>query len=131
MANFIPTPAKAHLRQVRLYESKKGVSQMERREKLMEYLCQSDEDGQLLPPLIDELLFLENQLTELKKLPFLKIHPNNPALQKSTPAAKQYRELLQQYTNIVKVLGRRRDEEDGNGDSPLRAWIKNHADKGM
>lgn len=104
---------------------------MERREKLMEYLCQSDEDVQLLPPLIDELLFLENRLTELKKLPFLKIHPSNPALQKSTPAAKQYRELLQQYTNIVKVLGRRRDEEDGNGDSPLRAWIKNHADKGM
>lgn len=127
MANFIPTPAKAHLRQVRLYESKKGVSQMERREKLIEYLCKYDEDEQLLVPLVDELLFLEGRLTELKKLPFIKIHPDNPALQKSTPAAKQYRELLQQYTNIVKVLGRRYGDDGESGESPLRDWVKKHA----
>lgn len=102
---------------------------MERREKLIEYLCRSDEDKQLVIPLIDELLFLENQLTELKKLPFIKIHPDNPTLQKSTPTAKQYKELLQQYTNIVKVLSRiRGDDTDGN-ESPLRTWVKNHADK--
>lgn len=102
---------------------------MERREKLIEYLCQSDEDRQLLVPLIDELLFLENQLTELKKLPFIKIHPSKPDLQKSTPAAKQYKELLQQYTNIVKVLGRSRGDDADSDESPLRAWVKNHADK--
>ena len=31
---------------------------MERREKLIEYLCKYDEDEQLLVPLVDELLFL-------------------------------------------------------------------------
>ncbi len=102
---------------------------MERRKKLIEYLCQSDEDKQLVVPLIDELLFLEKQLTELKKLPFIKIHPDNPTLQKSTPAARQYRELLQQYTNIVKVLSRGRDDDVDDRESPLRAWVKNHADK--
>ena len=81
---------------------------MERRKKLIEYLCQSDEDKQLVVPLIDELLFLEKQLTELKKLPFIKIHPDNPTLQKSTPAARQYRELLQQYTKIGRASCRER-----------------------
>lgn len=101
---------------------------MSRREKLIEYLCKSEDDKQLIEPLIDEFLFIEQQLTELKKLPFIKIHPDNPELQKATPAAKQYKELIQQYTNIIKVLGKRNNESESE-ESPLRAWVKNHADK--
>ena len=79
--------------------------------------------------LVDEILFLEERLAELKKLPFLKVNPNNPDQQKATPAAKQYKELLQQYNNSLKVLFKivqetGTDEED----SPLRAWVKARKD---
>lgn len=100
----------------------------DRKEKLIEYLCKNDDDKHLIEPLIDEFVFLEYQLTELKKIPFIKVHPKNPEMQKSTPAAKQYKELLQQYTNIIKVLSKRNDESDSE-ESPLRAWVKNHVGK--
>lgn len=97
----------------------------ERKEKLIEYLCKNEDDKLLNEPLIDEFVFLEHQLTELKKLPFIKLHPDNPEMQKSTPAAKQYKELLQQYTNIIKVLSKSNDESDSE-ESPLREWVRNH-----
>lgn len=77
-----------------------------------------------LEPTIDEFLFIENQLVELKKLPFIKIHPKDPTRQKSTPAAKLYKELLQQYTNILKVLMRITGTDEADEESPLRKWVK-------
>ena len=100
---------------------------MERRKKLIEYLCKSEDDERLIVPLIDEFLFLEQQLTALKKLPFIKVHPSNPELQKVTPAAKQYKELLQQYTNIIKVLDKNNCDDSDSDESPLRTWVKKHA----
>ena len=102
---------------------------MSRKEKLIEYLCQSDDDKYLIEPLIDEFLFLENHFTELKKLPLIKVHPDNPEMQKSTPAAKQYNDFLQKYTNIIKVLLSKRNDESDSEESPLRIWVKNHANK--
>ncbi|MDE5763758.1 MAG: hypothetical protein K2I00_02185 [Ruminococcus sp.] len=104
---------------------------MTRRENLIKYLCRNKDDRQLLESLIDEFLFLENQLAELRKLPFIKIHPSNPEIQKSTPASKQYKELLQQYTNIIKILERLNGDDSESEESPLRIWLKNqnHADK--
>lgn len=97
---------------------------MERREKLVNYLCKNNDDEQLIVPLIDELLFLEDRLTSLKKLPFIKVHPSNPECQKVTPASKQYKELLQQYTNIIKVLDKNSSDESNAEKSPLRDWVK-------
>lgn len=102
---------------------------MERREKLIKYLCHIEDDRQIIEPLVDEFLFLEKQLDRLKKLPFIKIHPDNPEMLKATPAAKQYRELLQQYTNIIKVLEKFNGDDSEGEESPLRIWVKNHADK--
>ena len=59
-------------------------------------------DDVTLIELVSKMLFLEKRLEELEKLPFIKVNPNNPAQQKATPAAKQYKELLQQYTNCIK-----------------------------
>ena len=61
-------------------------------------------DDATLIELVSKMLFLEKRLEELEKLPFIKVNPNNPAQQKTTPAAKQYKELLQQYTNCIKIL---------------------------
>lgn len=98
----------------------------DRREELIVYCCKSEEDKCVLVPLIDEAVFLENRLDELKKLPFIKVNPKNPMQQKSTPAQKQYKELLQQYTNIIKVLTRATGHDEADEESPLRKWVKSH-----
>ena len=72
--------------------------------------------------LIEEMVFLEANLERLRGMPFLRIHPGDPSRQKATPASKQYRELLSQYTAIVKTLARV-SSDDGEEDSPLRKWF--------
>lgn len=74
--------------------------------------------------LCEDLAFLEEQLQELKRLPFLRIDPKNPERQKATPAARQYKELLQQYNNGLKLLCKICGDFDDNAaeESPLRAW---------
>ena len=62
-------------------------------------------------------------LEKLEKLPMIRVNPNNPEQQKSTPAAKLYKEFLQQYTNVIKVVARATGEDDKVEDSPLRAWV--------
>lgn len=95
---------------------------MTRKEELLKVI----EGNEALIPLVDEVLFLEDQLIELKKLPFIKIHPSNPELQKATPAAKQYKEFLQQYTNCIKILMHAVEDDSEGEESPLRTWVKKH-----
>ena len=74
--------------------------------------------------LISEMCFLEDCLTDLRQKPFLAVNPKNPAQQRQTPAAKQYRELLQQYTNIVKIMLKITGAAETEEESPLRAFMK-------
>lgn len=75
--------------------------------------------------LIEEILFIEKKLEELKKLPFIRINPKDPAKQKSTPAARQYREMVQQYNNSLKLLLKiSGDLGEVEEDSPLRQWVR-------
>ena len=97
---------------------------MKRIEELKNFLNQNSDNLVLTENLINELIFIENQLDELKKLPFISVNPKNPLQQKATPAAKQYKELLQQYINCLKPLMKITDS-DSDEDSPLRNWIKN------
>ena len=95
---------------------------MERREELMKLVNNSN--ASTVTPLIEKMLFLESQLENLEKLPMIKVHPQNPEMQKTTPAAKLYKEFLQQYTNIVKVVSHITDDENKEEDSPLRKWVR-------
>ena len=79
-------------------------------------------DDKVLIRLVDEVCFLEKQLEYLKGLPQINVNPNNPYQQKATPAAKQYKELLQQYTNVIKVLAHVSGDDNENDVSPLRKW---------
>nr|DAZ27467.1 MAG TPA: hypothetical protein [Caudoviricetes sp.] len=99
---------------------------MDRKAELLETI----DHNKALIPLVNEVVFLEGRLEELKKLPFLKIHPKQPDLQRATPAAKQYKELLQQYTNAVKILMRASGIDEDDEDSPLRKWVKEHINGG-
>ena len=75
------------------------------------------------------MVYLEEQLEYLQTLPKIRIHPDDPSKQKATPAAKLYKELLQQYTNIVKVMLRATGSEDIEEDSPLLKWMNEHVDQ--
>ena len=54
--------------------------------------------------LMDEVIFLEEKMIELKNLPFVQVHPKNPAMQKTTSAAKLYKECSQSYMNAIRIL---------------------------
>ena len=95
---------------------------MERRDELLKLVNDSNES--IVTPLIEKMLFLENQLEQLEKLPMIKVHPDMPEMQKATPAAKLYKEFLQQYTNIVKVVSHATGNENDDEDSPLRKWVR-------
>lgn len=70
------------------------------------------------------MLFLEDQLEELRKVPHIKYHPKNPSIQKRTEAGKLYKEYLQQYNNLVKSLSSILIKNDIDiEESPLRAYF--------
>lgn len=62
----------------------------------------------LVEKLIQEAAFLADQNDRLRTLlqetGMIKIHPNNPTLQKSTEASKQYLKNLQAYSVVIKTL---------------------------
>lgn len=80
-------------------------------------------------PLITEMVYLEDQLNELRELPKIKVHPTDKTKQKTTPAAKLYKEYLQQYTNIVRILMKATGTDESDEESPLRKWMNEHTDK--
>ena len=81
----------------------------------------------IVAPMIDETVYIEQRLDELRALPMIRVHPKDPTRQKATEAQKQYKEFLQQYNNYIKtLLGvlKNNTEEDT---SPLREWVKANA----
>ena len=78
---------------------------MDRRKQLDEIFKNVESDQkELVDRLLDEVVFLETKMSELKKMPFISVHPKNPALQKYTPAAKLYKECTQSYMNAIRIL---------------------------
>ena len=82
----------------------------------------------LLVPLISDAVNLEEELDYLRSLPKIKVHPEDPTKQKATPAAKLYKECLQQYTNIIRILMRATGTDMDDEESPLRKWFNDHMD---
>lgn len=98
---------------------------MSTREKELLSLINHDK---LLIPMISDMIALEEELTYLRQLPKIKVHPKDPTKQKATPAAKLYKEALQQYTNIVRILMRATGTDMEDEESPLRRWFNEHMD---
>lgn len=101
---------------------------MSRRNELLKLFDDID-SRDIIEPMIDDVVFLEGQLQELRKLPLLKIKPDNPAVQKATPAAKLYKELLQQYNNCIKILTSILRKDTPEEESPLRAFLNAKREK--
>ncbi len=98
---------------------------MEQRKKELLDLVSQDQVAQV-EQLVDEIIFIESQLVEMKKLPFIAVDPRNSMRQKATPAAKLYKELMQQYNNSLRLLLRLSGDLGGEveQESPLRQWVK-------
>ena len=95
-----------------------------RKQRLLKLFESVDKDTlTVITPLIDDVVFLEGQLNELRKLPFIRVNPSNPAQQKATPASKMYKEFLQQYNNCIKILCSVITRSDIEEDSPLRQYL--------
>lgn len=93
---------------------------MDRKAELLEVI----QHDKTLIPLINDVVYLEQQLDYLRELPKIKVHPDDPTKQKPTPAAKLYKEMLQQYTNIIRILLRATGTDINDEESPLRRWMK-------
>ena len=93
-----------------------------RRQELLEFVGNEEIFGNL----IDEMVFLEIRLNELRKLPMIKVNPHDASMQKVTAAGKLYKDYLQQYTNIVKILLKATGAEEKDEESPLRKWMNEH-----
>lgn len=63
-----------------------------------------ENEKKLIDPLLDELVDMEKQLEELRKLPMIRVNPKNPAIQKKTEAAKLRKEISQSYMNAIRIL---------------------------
>lgn len=71
-------------------------------DKIFEFVDESEKI--LVDNLLDEVVYLEERMTELRKCDFLRINPDNPQQQKTTAAAKQYKECSQSYMNAIRIL---------------------------
>ena len=97
---------------------------MDRKQELLKIFEQVEDTKGIILPMIDDVVFLEDQLKHLRTLPFLRVNPKDPSMQKPTAAAKQYKELLQQYNNCVKILTGVLRKDAQEEDSPLRLYLE-------
>lgn len=95
---------------------------MTRKEELLKLV--KEEDVFLVTKIIDNIVDLEENLEEIKKLPFIQYDKVNKFKQRQLPASKLYTSLLQQYNIALKTFqGLISDNNEGE-DSPLRAYLK-------
>lgn len=97
---------------------------MTRKEELLKVFDGIEGTKDVILPMIDDVVFLENQLQRLRTLPFLRVNPKDPSQQKPTAAAKQYKELLQQYNNCIKILAGVLRKDAAEEESPLRTFLE-------
>jgi len=84
---------------------RKTVKKSERMEEFEAIFRGVDEnERKLVAPLISECVWLEEQMEATKRLPFIRVHPKDPSIQKSTPAARLYKEYATSYMNAVRIL---------------------------
>lgn len=99
---------------------------MSRSEELRKIFKDFDETKfTVVEPLIEEAVYLEEQMLSLKKYPFIKSREYKGEIQtKVTAAGKQYREYLQTYINLVDKLCKYLGTTEADENSPLREFFE-------
>ncbi len=104
---------------------------MGRKEELLE-IMKNNSNLTVILPLIDEVVFLEQEIGELQKLPFIRMYPGRPERQKSTPAAALYVKLAAQYNAAIRTLISASGTDNlADSESPLRRWAKKFGGSGQ
>ena len=103
------------------------VDSAKRLEELQRVFSGMEEDARaVVCPMLEEVAFLEEKLRQLRRLPHLEIDGARSGRQRITPAAKMYKETLQQYNSLMKTLlsamGRNTPEEE----LPFRSLLKQY-----
>lgn len=100
---------------------------MERKQELIK-LCDTMDDNckMLILPLIDEIVYMEEQLCELRKVPLMKLETSKKDPSKTrtvlSPTFSMYRMLEQQYRMTVAAVLTAMSN-NGAGTSPLREYL--------
>lgn len=105
-------------------EEKEKKELEKRKKKLLKIFKNVGEEGEMVTPLIDDILHIEYHLKNLRQLPFYEINKENTRQQRVTPISKLYKELLQQYNNSIKVLYSVYNKGVDEEESPLREFLK-------
>jgi len=107
---------------------------MDRKTELLS-LCDnlSDNVKHALLPLIDDLVYQEQQLAEFRKASFVSVeqskrNPENTRI-KVSPAFNVYKNLMQQYrSNLIVLINaidkQRKEAMESDDSSPLREYLK-------
>ncbi|MCL2053520.1 MAG: hypothetical protein FWG90_03635 [Oscillospiraceae bacterium] len=96
-----------------------------REEKIRGFFEKTD-SGQMcvLSEVITQVIALEEKISELIKLPFIRVHSKNPAKQMQTEAGKQYVKLMQTYLNAVKILSAELRRAGGETEDDFDRFMK-------
>lgn len=89
----------------KILKSEKEIDEISRRsefEKLFENV--DGKERELIDRLIAEAIFCEEQMTELKKLPFIAVNPKNAQQQKITSAARLYKDYSASYRDTIRIM---------------------------
>ena len=94
-----------------------------------EELMDAVKNDKTMEPMIRDMVNLEKELDRLRELPKIIVDPEDARHQKVTKAGRMYKEYLQTYTNMVKVVLRVSGVDQTEEDSPLRKWMNSHVDQ--
>lgn len=98
---------------------------MNRKQELNELFKDIDpKQRKLVDRLIDEVIYIENQLTELKKLPQIRVHPKDLSKQEITPSGKMYKDLTATYMNAIRMLCSLLSKAETDDFDPVADFLK-------
>lgn len=80
----------------------KGSNRREEFESLFKDVDENEK--RLVDKLISECVWYEQEMDRMKELPFISVNPKNPAQQKTTAAARLYKEYATSYMNALRIL---------------------------
>lgn len=73
--------------------------------------------------LIDDFVFLEEQMAYYKTFPFIRVNPKDKSMQKRTEAAKLYKECSQSYMNAARILCGLLAKSTGDESDPVAEFL--------
>ena len=63
-----------------------------------------EDEREFVSRLIDECVWYEERMSELRELPLIAVHPRRPEFQRVTAASRLYKEIATSYMNAMRIL---------------------------